>query len=55
MHLVLAQEGTGAIVFNTEYRHTLIDKDWFVMQGNVFIDGGSWRNPGGPLSDFGQN
>lgn len=46
--------GTGAIVFNTEYRHTLIDKDWFVMQGNVFLDGGSWRNPGGPLSDFGE-
>ncbi|QCW98688.1 outer membrane protein assembly factor [Aggregatimonas sangjinii] len=47
--------GTGAIVFNTEYRHTLVDRNWFVMQGNVFLDGGSWRNPGGPLSDFGQN
>lgn len=47
--------GTGAIILNTEYRHTLIDKDWFVMQGNVFVDGGSWRNPGGPLSDFGQD
>jgi len=46
--------GTGAIVFNTEYRHTLVDKDWFVMQGNVFLDGGSWRNPGGALSDFGE-
>ena len=46
--------GTGAIVVNTEYRHTLIDKDWFVMQANIFLDGGSWRNPGGPLSDFGQ-
>lgn len=44
--------GTGAIVFNTEYRHTLIDKDWFVLQSNVFIDGGSWRNPGGSFSDF---
>lgn len=46
--------GTGAIVLNTEYRHTLVDKDWFVLQGNVFLDGGSWRNPGGPLSDFGE-
>ena len=46
--------GTGAIVVNTEYRYTLIDKDWFVMQGNVFVDGGSWRNPGGALSDFGE-
>jgi outer membrane protein insertion porin family len=47
--------GTGAIVFNTEYRHTLIDKDWFVLQSNVFVDGGSWRNPGGRLRDFRQN
>lgn len=44
--------GTGAIVFNTEYRHTLVDKDWFVLQSNVFVDGGSWRNPGGGLGDF---
>ena len=47
--------GTAAIVFNTEYRHTLIDKDWFVLQSNLFIDGGSWRNPGGDLSDFGDD
>ena len=47
--------GTAAIVFNTEYRHTLLDKDWFVLQSNLFIDGGSWRNPGGDLSDFGDN
>ena len=47
--------GTGAIVFNTEYRHTLIDKNWFVLQSNVFVDGGSWRNPGGGLGDFTEN
>ena len=47
--------GTAAIVFNTEYRHTLLDKDWFVLQSNLFIDGGSWRNPGGDLSDFGDD
>ncbi|AZQ60255.1 outer membrane protein assembly factor [Maribacter sp. MJ134] len=47
--------GTGAIVINTEYRHTLIDKDWFVLQSNVFIDGGSWRNPGGDFGDFSDN
>lgn len=45
--------GTGAVVLNTEYRHTFIDKSWFAMQGNIFIDGGSWRNPGGRFSDFG--
>ncbi len=48
----IIDRGTGAIVFNTEYRHTLVDKNWFVLQGNVFIDGGSWRNPGGRLGDF---
>ncbi|MFL1012538.1 POTRA domain-containing protein [Flavisericum labens] len=44
--------GTGTIVFNTELRQTLIEKGWFVLQGNAFIDAGSWRNPGGDLSDF---
>ncbi|WP_406684878.1 outer membrane protein assembly factor [Seonamhaeicola sp. MEBiC1930] len=44
--------GTGSIVFNTEYRHTLIDKRNVVLQSNVFIDSGSWRLPGGALSDF---
>jgi outer membrane protein assembly factor BamA len=44
--------GTGAIVINTEYRQTLIEKGWFVMQGNLFIDAGSWRNPGGDFGDF---
>jgi len=47
--------GTGVIILNTEYRHTLIDKDWFALQSNLFLDAGSWRNPGGELSDFGQN
>lgn len=48
----IIDRGTGTIVFNTEYRHTLIDKSWFVLQSNVFVDGGSWRNPGGSLNDF---
>ena len=47
--------GTGVIVLNTEYRHTLIDKNWFVLQGNAFVDAGSWRNPGGEFSDFGDS
>lgn len=46
--------GTGSIVLNTEYRQTLIEKGWFVLQGNVFVDGGSWRNPGGDFGDFGK-
>jgi outer membrane protein assembly factor BamA len=44
--------GTGSIVLNTEYRYTLYDKNWFALQGNAFIDAGSWRNPGGDFSDF---
>jgi len=44
--------GTGAIVINTEYRHTLYEKDWFILQGNTFIDAGTWRNPGGDFGDF---
>jgi len=47
--------GTAAIVLNTEYRHTFVDKDWFVLQGNVFVDGGTWRNPGGDFGDFGDS
>lgn len=47
--------GTGALVLNTEYRYSFIDKDWFVLQGNAFVDAGSWRNPGGDISDFGDS
>ncbi len=48
----LVDRGTGSIVLNTEYRHTLFEKKWFVLQSNVFIDAGSWRNPGGEFNDF---
>ncbi|WP_290702071.1 POTRA domain-containing protein [Lacinutrix sp.] len=44
--------GTAAIVLNTEYRYTLYERNWFVLQSNVFIDAGSWRNPGGNLSEL---
>ncbi|MFC4723323.1 POTRA domain-containing protein [Geojedonia litorea] len=44
--------GTAAIVLNTEYRQNLYEKGWFALQGNAFIDAGSWRNPGGGLGDF---
>jgi len=47
--------GTAAIILNTEYRHTLYEKNWFVLQGNVFVDAGSWRNPGGDFGDFGKS
>ncbi len=47
--------GTGVISLNTEYRHTLYEKKWFVLQGNIFIDAGTWRKPGGDFSDFGDS
>lgn len=49
---ILVDRGTGSIVLNTEYRYTLFDKKWFSIQGNAFIDSGSWRNPGGSINDF---
>jgi len=52
---ILVDRGTGSIVLNSEYRHTLFEKSWFSVQGNAFIDAGSWRNPGGELNDFVKN
>lgn len=49
---ILVDRGTGSIVWNTEYRHTIYEKKWFILQGNVFTDFGTWRNPGGNFSDF---
>lgn len=48
----IIDRGTGVIVINSEYRHTLFEKKWFCLQGNAFIDAGSWRNPGGSFDDF---
>lgn len=44
--------GTGVVVWNTEYRHTLLNKKGFALQSNFFVDAGSWRNPGGDFDDF---
>ena len=44
--------GTAAIVLNSEYRHTLFEREWFVLQSNIFVDAGTWRNPGGDFGDF---
>lgn len=48
----VVDRGTAAIVLNTEYRHTLYEKGWFVLQSNAFIDAGTWRNPGEDLSQL---
>ena len=48
----IIDRGTGSFVMNTEYRTTLYEKGWFVLQSNAFVDLGSWRKPGGSLNDF---
>lgn len=52
---ILVDRGTGSVVWNTEYRHTIYDKKWLAIQTNIFTDFGAWRNPGGTLGDFFQN
>lgn len=49
---IIIDRGTGTIVYNTEYRQTLIDKSWYALQANAFLDAGSWRTPGGNFKDF---
>ena len=44
--------GTGSLVLNVEYRHTIFDKGNFAGQLVGFSDAGTWRSAGGPLSDF---
>ncbi len=44
--------GTGQIVLNTEIRTTLWNSFPWAIQGITFVDSGTWRNPGGPLSQL---
>ena len=48
----IIDRGTAMAVLNSELRQTLFEKKWFVVQGNAFIDAGSWRNPGGDFKGF---
>jgi hypothetical protein len=34
----LVQRGNTYWAINTEYRHSLFEKGWFALQGNVFVD-----------------
>lgn len=52
---ILVDRGTGSVVWNTEYRHTVYDQNWITIQTNMFTDFGSWRNPGGAINDFIKN
>lgn len=51
----IIDRGTGVIIINTEYRHTILENNWCAFQTNVFIDAGTWRNPGGDFNDFTDN
>ena len=44
--------GTAMIILNEEYRQTILDYGDFAMQGVAFTDFGTWRSPGGSLSDL---
>ena len=44
--------GTSFIFINTEYRHTLLERGWFVLQGNAFVDGGTLREAMQPLDNL---
>lgn len=44
--------GTAQIILNNEYRHTLQHKTNWAIQAVGFADLGTWRNPGGTLSDL---
>jgi len=49
---ILVDRGTAVVVVNSEYRNTIFDKKWLIIQSNFFVDAGTWRNPGGEIGDF---
>lgn len=48
----VVDRGTGTIVLNSEYRYTFFEKKSVALQGNGFIDAGTWRKPGKSLKNF---
>lgn len=43
--------GVSSTTINSEYRHTLFEKGWFVLQGNTFVDISSLQRPGAQFAD----
>jgi len=41
----IVDRGTFVAAVNTEYRHTLLEKGWFVLQGNGFVDASTLQRP----------
>ena len=48
----LIQRGSSIWTFNSEYRHGLIEKKWFVLQGNLFVDFAGIRPSGNTIKDI---
>ncbi len=44
--------GSGELVMNVEYRHTMLDKKLGAIQGVFFVDTGSWRTIGDSLNSL---
>ena len=44
--------GTAMIIMNNEYRHSLTNWSKIATQAVLFSDWGTWRSPGGQLSDL---
>ncbi|MEM9921341.1 MAG: BamA/TamA family outer membrane protein [Bacteroidota bacterium] len=44
--------GTAQVVLNVEYRQTLFESRLWAAQAVAFTDVGTWRKPGGTLSDL---
>ena len=48
----LIQRGSSLWAFNSEYRHGLIEKKWFVLQGNLFVDFAGIRPSGNTINNI---
>jgi len=48
----VVDRGTATATINTEYRHTLFEKGWFVLQSNTFLDINSQRQVGEELDSI---
>ncbi len=44
--------GTAQLILNTEYRQALLENSRWGIQVVSFADAGTWRNPGGQLTDL---
>ncbi len=52
----ITDRGSVIVALNSEYRHTLLEKGWFVLQGNGFVDVSGVQRPDANFGDvFSQN